>query len=99
MVQIVDLLLAGRENAIPSKDLARQAGLASVRELQKVIARERDSGAVILSTCESGGGYFLPASREEIQAFIRTLEARAKNTRCALRSAKAELKKTKKKPS
>lgn len=92
MGQIVDLLLAGRENAIPSKDLAKLAGLSSVRELQRLIARERATGAVILSTCESGGGYFLPACQDEIRAFVRTLDARAKNTNCALRSARAALK-------
>ena len=92
MGQIVDLLLVGRENAIPSKDLAKLAGLSSVRELQRLIARERAAGEVILSTCESGGGYLRPACQDEIRAFVRTLDARAKNTNCALRSAQAALK-------
>ena len=42
--------------------------------------------------CESGGGYFRPACQDEIRAFVRTLDARAKNTNCALRSAQAALK-------
>ena len=91
MEKISDLLPEGRENAIPAKELARLAGLSSVRELQKKIAHERARGAVILSTCESGGGYFRPASRDEIRDFINTLESRARNTRCALHSAKAAL--------
>lgn len=91
MTKITDLLPEGRENAIPSKMLAELAGASSVRELQKRIARERADGAVILSTCEAGGGYFRPASSQEIQVFIGTLEARARNTHGALRSAKAAL--------
>ena len=56
-------------------------GFDTVRELQKAIERERQSGAVILSTCTEGGGYFLPANETEIREFIRTLSNRAKNTR------------------
>lgn len=91
MGKIVDLLPKGRENAIPSKMLAKLVGASSVRELQKRISRERAGGAVILSTCEAGGGYFRPASSEEIKVFIDTLEARARNTHGALRSAKTAL--------
>ncbi len=92
---ISDLLLEGAENAIPSKELARMAGLRSVRQLQEEIAQERDAGAVILSTCRNGGGYYLPTSgdagRYEIEEYVRTLKSRALNTLRAIRSARAAL--------
>lgn len=90
------LLLRGEQNAIPSNELVRLAGVRSVRELQNQIAREREAGALILSTCRGGGGYFRPApgeaGKQEIAAFVSTLASRAIGTLRALKSAKRELK-------
>lgn len=83
-----DLLSEGKENAISAKDLTDLLKMGSVRELQQEIARERAAGAVILSTCQDGGGYYLPATDREVREFIRTLESRGKNTLLALRSAR-----------
>ncbi len=85
---IENFLLEGKQNAIASQKLADLVGCKSVRELQEVIAEERAAGAVILSTAENGGGYFLPENIGEVKAFVRTLESRGKNTLAALRSAK-----------
>ena len=85
---VCDLLMEGKENAISSKELTVLLRMGSVRELQQEIARERAAGAVILSTCQEGGGYYLPASGQEVKEFIRTLENRGKNTLAALRSAR-----------
>lgn len=90
-----DLLSEGKENAIPAKDLTDILGMGSVRELQQEIARERAAGAVILSTCQDGGGYYLPATDQEVREFIRTLESRGKNTLLALKSARAYLRQDK----
>ena len=90
-MKIADHLPTGKQNAIPSKTLAEMLGFGTVRELQHAIEKERKDGAVILSTCTPGGGYFLPADEEEIKAFIRTLSNRAKNTQCAIDSARLEL--------
>lgn len=89
--KIVDLLPTGKCNAIDSQLLADLLGCKSVRELQSLISAERAAGAVILSTCNDGGGYYLPANDQEVQEFIRTLEARGKNTLLALKSARAYL--------
>ena len=86
-MKITDYLPTGKENAIPSKTLAEILGFDTVRERQKAIERERQAGAVILSTCTEGGGYFLPANETEIREFIRTLSNRAKNTRRSMESA------------
>lgn len=90
---IEDFLLEGKKNAISSQRLADLTGCKSVRELQQIIAEERAKGVVILSTCQNGGGYFLPSGdKREVVEFIRTLQSRAENTLCALESARAYLK-------
>ena len=90
-------LFEGRQNAIKSQKLADLVGCKSIRELQEVIAQERAAGAVILSTCQNGGGYFLPipGDRKEVVEFIHTLRRRAKNTLAAIESAEAYLKQLK----
>lgn len=92
---VESLLLQGEENALPSSELVRLTGFRSVRELQNEIAHEREAGAVILSTCRNGGGYFLPspgdAGKHEIAAFVATLQARALNTLRVLKTAREAL--------
>jgi hypothetical protein len=88
---VMDVLRTGKENAISAQELCTYLGLNNVRELQHIICRERKAGAVILSTCQDGGGYFLPSNDREVRQFIRTLENRAKNTFEALRSARGYL--------
>lgn len=89
-MNVRDSLPFGRENAIPSKDLAEALGFQTVRDLQKAIERERASGAVILSDCH-GGGYYLSNDPEELLRFTRTLNARARNTIKAAQSAQRAL--------
>lgn len=89
MGRIYDLLPEGRAAAIPSKDLARIAGVPTVRLLQRQIERERAGGAGILS--RSDGGYYRSSDPEELRRFIRTLDARAKNTARAAASARQAL--------
>ena len=79
---IKELLPTGKENAISSKELAQLAGCTSVRELQQVIAAERDAGAVILSSTK--GGYFLPANKQEIKEFCATLTSRGEEYLCSI---------------
>lgn len=89
MRKVFDLLPEGREAAIPARDLARIVGLSSTRSLQLQIERERAGGAVILS--RSDGGYYRSNDPEELRRFIRTLDARAKNTARAAASARQAL--------
>lgn len=88
---VAEILPEGKGNAVNAQHLADTLGFDSVRELQREIARERTAGAVILSTCESGGGYYRPGSTQEVQWFVRTLENRAKNTFKALQSSRTYL--------
>lgn len=85
--KVSGLLHTGKENAVTARNLAAITG-HSIREITAQIARERQAGAVILS---SGKGYFLPSSEDEILHFIRTMDSRAKQIFLAARSAKAML--------
>lgn len=86
---IVSLLKTGKENAISTKELLRLSECGSIRELQKRIAEERSSGAIICSG--SGAGYWIPKNRKEIEDFCKTMEKRAKNIFNATRSARKYL--------
>ena len=88
---VYDYLHFGRENSVRSKDLAKALGFRSVRELQRAVEQERAAGAVILSTTQNGGGYFLSNAPNELRWFTRTLEARARNTFKAAQSAQMAL--------
>lgn len=89
-MKVYESLRYGKENAILSKVLAQALGFQTVRDLQKQIERERAAGAVILSDSH-GGGYYLTDDPEELRRFIRTLEARARNTLKAAESAQRAL--------
>lgn len=89
---VVELLSEGSKNAISGNDLCRALHLKSTRELQQIIAIERKNGAVILSTCNGNGGYYLPSGRTELKEFIKTLSNRANHTLDAIKSAKVMLK-------
>ncbi len=83
-------LLEGKQNAIKSQKLADLTGCKSIRELQEVIAAERAAGAVILSTCQNGGGYFLPipGDRKDMPyLFVKSWLPNTKINRTGTRSA------------
>lgn len=86
---IAGLLPIGRENALSTAELVKMTGCTSPRDLQQRIAEERAAGAIICSG--SGKGYWRPKNRQEIEAFVRIMDARASNTFAATRSAKAAL--------
>lgn len=89
------ILPVGKENKISSEDLAKKLGV-NKRELQEHIAEARANGDLILSS--ASGGYFLPACREEVVEFDKTLSCRALNTLKARKVARQYLKNTYPKP-
>lgn len=90
---VADILPQGKDNTMGAGALCSRLGFESIRELQKEIARERAAGAVILSTCQEDGGYFLPRNVREVKEFIKTLENRGRNTLRVLESARELLRK------
>ena len=82
----------GSDNAIQTEKLVSLTGLRDKRILQSKIEAERACGALIISRCSKGGGYFLPAGRAEVVTFERTLKRRALGTLRSLRAARRALK-------
>lgn len=86
---IMDILPVGKENAISTADLVKITGCTSARDLQERIALERNAGAIICSG--AGSGYWRAKNRQELLEFVHCMDARAKNTLAAARSAKRAL--------
>ena len=77
----------GRANAIHLNDLQRYSGLNS-RALRKMIELIRRDGVCI---CSDETGYYRPENAEELEKYIKRVEATAKSTFYTLRTSKLEL--------
>lgn len=55
----------GKDRAISTKEIMNQCHVVK-RTVVNVVSKERASGALICSTTTKGGGYFLPASIEDV---------------------------------
>lgn len=86
---IQELLKTGKENAISTPDLLALCGFDSLRELRRVVSRERRAGAVILSNCK--GGYYLAGNRDEVEEFVRLQDKKARSIMVAIQSARRYL--------
>lgn len=73
---IYETLLEGAENAQTGKELCKQLNL-SARDLTIAIERERRQGRPICASTGRHPGYFLAATREEMQAYCESLSRRA----------------------
>ena len=80
---IADLLLPGRENAIPRRELERLTGLDG-RTVLLMIERERREGRPILA--DNATGYYLPATEHERAACVRSMRHRAAEILAAARA-------------
>lgn len=90
---IAERLPRGAENAISTEALIAACGVSNIRQLRKMVAAERDAGALILSN--TSGGYFLPSDgekgREEMRHFVNTVRSKALNLLKAARPARNAL--------
>lgn len=92
MIEIVDFLPCGAENAISQRELAKALS-CSRREIRALIFDARRRGAVICSTADPiCGGYFLPRNDDEVKRFIMFAEHRISSTKAATKAAKSFLK-------
>ena len=85
--RIEQLLLPGVENTVTTRQLLAATGIRHIGDLQKQIERERAAGALILSKCFDDAGYYLPASRDEINRYAQALRRRALSTLQTLKTA------------
>lgn len=85
----VRILPKGKQNAMSTADLVALMNFKDIRSLRADIARSRAEGQIICSSTK--GGYYLPATREELKEFTRSMENRAKEIFIALKSARKAL--------
>lgn len=87
--RISSFLSRGKENSISRKRLVNMTGFGE-RSVRLMIQRERLNGIPILSDNETG--YFLPATPEEKERFVRSMRHRAVEIlRSATRIEKTEI--------
>lgn len=73
---IHELLSAGRENAIPGRDLA-EIMKCDIREITSQIEKERRDGHPICAASGENPGYYLAADAEELENYCERLKGRA----------------------
>lgn len=92
---ISEFLLAykaiGEENAIATRDITRALNI-SKRNLAFKVLKERTDGAPICAKSDGDGGYYMPATKEEIIHQKNALESRIKKHALALRPFRRKLK-------
>lgn len=81
----------GKSKAVMAREIRARLNLTA-RQLDTALYRERKAGRIIISKTTDGGGYYLPATREEVLAFVRQQEGRIKKHASTLRAARAFLK-------
>ena len=75
-----DVLLHGKDNAIPGRDLVSTLGLKDLRELTQLVERERKVGFPICATTDAKRpGYYITDDPAELAAYIKSLDRRIKN--------------------
>lgn len=76
---IYEILLKGRENAIPGRQLSKSLDM-DIRTLTKQIERERQAGLPICAvTTGADKGYFLASDAGDLDQYCRSLDRRLKN--------------------
>lgn len=83
-LNISDLLCKGQENALPLRHLETITGRDG-RSIRLEIERERRDGIPILS---NGDGYYLPATRAEVERFTQSMLRRAREIEITARAVR-----------
>lgn len=74
---IFEMLDTGEQNARTAKELARIIG-TDRRSISLLVESERRAGKPICASCDSKTpGYYIPATREEMERYCRRLQHRA----------------------
>lgn len=74
---IYEMLDTGEQNARTARELAKQLG-ADRRVISHLVERERRAGKPICATTDSKTpGYYIPATREDMERYCNRLQHRA----------------------
>lgn len=89
--ELTGLIPQGKSNRITTRELMRKAGFSDIRSLRHAISSARKDGAIIAATKADGGGYFIPAGREELVTYVREAEKQGASTFAPLKAAREKL--------
>lgn len=81
----------GEEKAVKQEEI-RNLFQLTARRFDAQVYKERAAGRIIISKTKDGGGYYLPATVEEIEGFVRVQESRIKKHAIAARPAREFMK-------
>lgn len=74
---IFEMLETGEQNARPARELARLLNIDR-RGISVLVEQERRAGKPICATCDNRTpGYYIPATREEMERYCNRLHHRA----------------------
>ena len=84
-MSVSELLFEGAENAITGKIICKNLGI-SQRDLTAAVEQERRQGKPICASTGKPPGYFLAATKEEMQRYCRSLKHRAQEINKTMRA-------------
>lgn len=90
---VYEILFTGEEFAQTGRELSAKLGVTQ-RQLTAMIERERRQGFPICANTRGKYGYFIPADKEQMQSYLRSLKHREKElalTRRACANAATKL--------
>jgi len=89
---LLDLLSEGEENAKTARELMTGLGYDNDRSVAADVAQLRKRGEIICCANDSGvKGYFLPASRSDVEKFVRRTENRLREIERMVQPARERL--------
>lgn len=75
--RLSDYLGRGKYSAVTGRELAERMGMGDLREISRLVERERNSLIPICATCNpSNPGYFLPCDVWELSEYNKILKCR-----------------------
>lgn len=74
---LASILLTGKVNAVPGREIKRILGLKDAREVSAIVEQERRGGVPICASCDHRNpGYYLPETQAELKEYCRSLRGR-----------------------
>lgn len=74
----------GRKNAVTASRLAEILEIKDVRQVTKLIERERRAGVPICASNDTNPGYYLAESPEELETYIASLNRRSRHLQATI---------------
>lgn len=92
MIDIMDYIPRGKDNAVTREQLVEQTGIKD-RTVRRMIHKKRQQGEIIISSTR-GKGYYLPLTRDDAEGFIRQQKSYIKHIQESITKAERLLRKS-----